>query len=31
MYCYDKLDIYNPKGIKGYTSLLNKRTRYKAE
>lgn len=31
MYINDHLDIYNPAGIKGYTSLQNKRTRYEAE
>lgn len=31
MYCYDHLDIYNPDGIKGYTNLQNKRTRFKVE
>lgn len=31
MYCYDHLDIYNPDGVKGYTKLQNKITRYTAE
>jgi len=31
MYNMDHLDIYNPDGIKGYTSLQNKRTRHKGE
>lgn len=31
MYGYEHLDIYNPEGVKGYTNLQNKRTRYKAE
>ena len=31
MYSYTNLDIYNPEGIKGYTNLKNKKTRYKVE
>ena len=31
MYSYKYLDIYNPNGIKGYTNLKNKRTKYNEE
>ena len=31
MYSYKNLDIYNPNGIKGYTNLKNKRTKYNEE
>lgn len=31
MYNYSNLDIYNPDGINGYTTLQNKKTRFKGE